>query len=242
MVLGAAVIAGVVAAQFSDSGYGVTLGFGVAALVVGLAIVTAGTFRRRNGFLSFVALVLLSVTVTSAFLPNSRQLILSPNYGLPSGESGNYAQLAGSLSIYPFETDAEVSSPRIINIWQGSGDTLVTVPQDTTVRVVANIRSGMVFHGKYTEGSFEPQLADDYNQDGMADEGDDMNGDGLITAADGFTLDYASTQIEPVVSRDGAEDSWDVTFGDGAKPSIIVRIWQGAGSVTIEDEFRGTTY
>jgi len=69
-----------------------------------------------------------------------------------------------------------------------------------------------------------------------------MNGDGLITAADGFTLDYASTQIEPVVSRDGAEDSWDVTFGDGAQPSIIVRIWQGAGSVTIEDEFRGTTY
>ena len=242
MVLGAATIAGVVAAQFSDAGYGVTLGFGVATLVVGLAIVTAGTFRRRNGFLSFVALVLLSVTVTSAFLPNSRQLILSPNYGLPSGESGNYAQLAGSLSIYPFETDAEVSSPRIINIWQGSGDTLVTVPQDTTVRVVANIRSGMVFHGKYTEGSFEPQLADDYNQDGMADEGDDMNGDGLITAADGFTLDYASTQIEPVVSRDGAEDSWDVTFGDGAQPSIIVRIWQGAGSVTIEDEFRGTTY
>jgi len=237
MVLGATVIAGVVAAQFAESDSGITVGFGVATLVVGLAIITAGTFRRRNGFLSLVAGALIVVTVASAFLPNSRQLIFSDSYGLRSDASGSYAQLVGNLSISPFERDDEITSPRTIDIWQGRGNIWISVPEGTTVRVVATIRSGTMYHNTTHNRTLTPAVKNDWNEDGVANLDDDMNGDGIITEQDGFTQEYLTEPVEPIVSRDGGEDSWDTTIGDGATPSITVRIWQGDGNVQIDDGY-----
>ena len=240
MVLGAAVIAGVVAAQFAESDSGITVGFGVATLVVGLAIITAGTFRRRNGFLSLVAGALIVVTVASAFLPNSRQLIFSDGYGLRTDASGSYAQLVGNLSITPFETDEQIAIPRTIDIWQGRGTIWISVPEGTTVRVVATIRSGRMYLSNYRDSILHPAIKNDWNEDGVANLDDDLNGDGVIDDQDGFIDRYLSDdEVTPIVSRDGGEDSWDTTAGDGATPSITVRIWQGEGDVHIDYGYPG---
>lgn len=72
--LGSALLAGGAAAVIASTtplwiGHEAAAGFGVATIVIALAIAVAGAFRRRTGFLGFVSVLLIVATIVTAFLP-----------------------------------------------------------------------------------------------------------------------------------------------------------------------------
>ena len=74
--IGLSLIAGAVAAWISNSiesvrGFEGTIGLASATLVFGLAIIVAGVLRRRSGFLCFLSIVLLALTLGTIFGPQS---------------------------------------------------------------------------------------------------------------------------------------------------------------------------
>ena len=245
MVLGAAVVAGGIASQLVAPARSLVIGLAVATLIVGIAIVAAGTFRRRNGFLSFVAIMLVPSTLLAAFVPSDRQLLW--NVGtIDILSSGNYAQAGESLYIEDTRyrdgvnsVAADLASPVNIDVWHAAGETTIVIPEGARVRVIADIRSGQVSRLTYTTVTIDPDIPNDYNQDGIADEYDDMNGDGVVNKLDNRYFDQVRNDVDAAsLSPDGTE-SWDDTFGTSAKgtPTITVRLWQGVGNVYVQDNY-----
>lgn len=152
VILGVVLLAGGIAALAASAnpdfaGIDAVAGFGVATLTAGVAVIIAGALRRRSGFLSFIALVLMLGTVATAFVPGDRELVgVSYSVGTP----GNYSQLTGTVSIY-----AEPRSEPI-DIWQGAGNLDIQVPDGSTVRVDVVQRSG----GVYTQTIYQDGLTD----------------------------------------------------------------------------------
>ena len=243
MVLGAAIVAGGIASQVAPEAHAWVIGLGVATLVVGLAIVAAGLFRRRNGFLSFVAMVLLPATLVAACVPTDRQLLWNVD-SVDILSSGRYAQAGQTLMIEDRGDRAgdeagTTATPVDIDVWHAGATTWIVVPVGTTVRLVADVRSGDVFRQTYVNRTIDPELANDYNLDGIADEFDDMNGDGTVDKLDNRTVEQTSVQV-PAESRaaDGT-GSWDVSYGKrtGDTPPITIHLWQGGGDVYVQDTY-----
>jgi phage shock protein PspC (stress-responsive transcriptional regulator) len=74
--IGLALIAGAVSAWISNSiesvrGFEGTIGLASATLVFGIAIIVAGVLRRRSGFLCFLSIVLLALTLGTIFSPHT---------------------------------------------------------------------------------------------------------------------------------------------------------------------------
>jgi len=239
IVVGLAAISGAIGSQLV-TGQHVVVGLAVATLIVGFAIIVAGTFRRRSGFLSFIAVILVACTSIGAFLPTDRQLLFTSSIDLAT--SGKYSILNNSASIYLAEGVDEgelVKAGTVIDLWHGVGETSIEVPRGTSIRVIADVRSGTVLHDSWTVDNVSPKLKNDYNQDSIVDEQDDMNGDGVVTLADGVLVAQVTTQIDPVEFGRGynSDDSYDFIIGDAATPSATIRLWQGVGNVYIYDAY-----
>ena len=239
MVLGAAVVAGGIASQLAPAGRELVVGLGIATLVVGLTIIVAGLARRRNGFLSFVAMLLLPATLVAAFVPSDRQLLLISSGTIDATVSQNYAKPTGSIDISASAPEDDTAEPVTIDIWHGTGDLDVYLEPGASVRLVGDIRSGTFYHTQFVTLPVNPEIADDYNEDGVVDEFDDTNGDGVVNRLDNATVEGRTNDVTPTVTRPRAEDSWDTTFGtsESARPTLIIHLWQGVGDVRIQDAY-----
>ena len=239
IVLGLAAIAGAIGSQLVTENQ-VVVGFAVATLTVGFAVIVAGTFRRRSGFLSFIAAVLVACTSIGAFLPTNRELLFNSSIDLAT--SGTYAIVNNSASIFLSEgvDEGELVKPgTVIDLWHGLGETSIEIPRGTSVRIIADVRSGTVLHDSWTIDEITPTVKNDFNQDGIADEQDDMNGDGVLNAADSTLITQFTKQIDPIEFGRGynSDDSYDFIIGDAAIPSATIRLWQGVGDVYIYDAY-----
>ncbi|MET4781073.1 PspC domain-containing protein [Glaciihabitans sp. UYNi722] len=164
ITLGAAlVIGGAVAVMLTGNGDWLgaeaVVGLGAATLTVGAVIIVAGALRRRSGFLGFVAVVLVLVTVLTAFVPRDRELLPAVAYTRPLSEPGRYAQVIGS--IYLTDDGRGARDGEVIDIWQGSGTITIDVPTTMTVHVEATMREGNLQKTHYVnknDGSVEVKL------------------------------------------------------------------------------------
>jgi phage shock protein PspC (stress-responsive transcriptional regulator)/uncharacterized membrane protein len=140
VVLGVALVASAIGAlvasvDASFTGSVAFAGVASASLVVGIAIIIAGAVRRRSGFLSFVAAVLLFFAVPLAFLPGDRQLVTA-EYGLAEGK---YAQLAGNVYLY-----VQPGMRGTIDLWQGVGNLHITMSEGAGAHFEAEVMSGYI--------------------------------------------------------------------------------------------------
>ncbi|MEO7122946.1 MAG: PspC domain-containing protein [Lacisediminihabitans sp.] len=152
ITLGAALLVGGIAAIVSQSGtgwsgYGVTVGLAAATITVALSALIAGLFRRRSGFLGFVALLLVTSTVVVSFIPPDRTLA-GVNSGAALESGGRYAQLVGRFDIY-FSNDTSLDTSNALDLWQGAGSTSIDFPRGTTVRIEANLGEPTLSLNKY---------------------------------------------------------------------------------------------
>ena len=152
ITLGAALLLGgivtsAVSANDDWRGYEAVAGLGTATITVGAAIILAGAFRRRSGFLGFIAAVLLVATMATGAIPSDRQLLRPGGSVVLLAASGRYAQPLGSIYL-----DAKVKPGtvgKVIDIWQGVGDVSIWVPAGTTVLIEATIRRGAMQKTQY---------------------------------------------------------------------------------------------
>jgi phage shock protein PspC (stress-responsive transcriptional regulator) len=212
ITLGAALLVGGIAAILSQSGgdwngYGVTVGLAAATIVVALSAIIAGLFRRRSGFLGFVALLLVASTVTVSFIPPDRTLAYA-NGSAVIENGGRYAQLAGNFNIYS-PNDSALARTGTLDLWQGVGDVYITVPTGMTVRVVANLGSATLEQSRYEKAK-------------------------KTNASDDDNWNYVAVPTSHTRTADGRYD-YDVTVGSGT-PSYTVHIWQGQGRVQVEQQ------
>jgi phage shock protein PspC (stress-responsive transcriptional regulator) len=154
ITLGAALLVGGIAALASQSGdgwrgYGVTVGLAAATITVALSAIFAGLFRRRSGFLGFVALLLVSSTVLVSFVPPDRTLA-GVAYNVALENSGRYSQLVGNFGIGSINTTQGDAST--IDLWQGAGSVYIEVPDGMTVRVEATTGNLQWGRTKNTDG------------------------------------------------------------------------------------------
>ena len=140
VILGAGLVAsaiGALVASVTPSFTGTVLFAGLASalLVTGIAIIVAGAVRRRSGFLSFLAAVLLFFMVPLAFLPGDRDLVTT-EYGVTTGK---YAQLAGNVYLY---VTPEMTGT--VDIWQGLGNLHITMAEGASAHLDVEVVSGYV--------------------------------------------------------------------------------------------------
>jgi hypothetical protein len=144
ITIGVAILAGAISAaiaagsagQGAASAYAVTIGFAVATLAVGLSIVLAGALRRRSGFLTFISIVLIIVSVATALPPRGRDLVL----GYASHNQLSNASIympVGAYSVYLDPRTDTFRGTHVIDIDQTIGGVQVTIVRGLTVRVDA---------------------------------------------------------------------------------------------------------
>jgi phage shock protein PspC (stress-responsive transcriptional regulator) len=205
IALGIALLAGGIAALSTEgsrwSGATVTVGFAAATIVIGVTMIIAGAFRRRVGFLGFIVALLTVVTLTTAFLPTDRAMLMS-GANIPYGTAGRYAMVEGTLSIGYNELTAAAQNGGVIDIWKGHGDTWIDLPAGTAVRLEATTLGGRAYANTAVEDS-----------------------DGNFT-----------TQVTQLISTTLADGTqrYEQTLGAG-KRHVTIRIWQGGGSINVED-------
>lgn len=139
IAIGAAAVAGGVAAVIASGepeqlDYRLTIGLAVASLVLAAAIIVAGVWGRRAGFLSFVAVLVIAATVVTAALPRDRLLIpVFASYGISNAVPGDYVAIAGNIDIR-----IDKSLPLdggVIDLWQVGGSTTVWLGEGTTTSI-----------------------------------------------------------------------------------------------------------
>jgi phage shock protein PspC (stress-responsive transcriptional regulator) len=143
--IGVALLAGAIVAlgvsQGDDlalRGYAWAIGLAAATVTIGLSLVVSGLWRRRNGFLGFVAVLLVTATALTALVPGDRTLV-GFGQSVSLAHSGRYAQPVGTFSIFSAHAPQR-GEERSIDLWQGSGNVDINVPYDMTVRIEATTR------------------------------------------------------------------------------------------------------
>lgn len=135
-VLGAAAVAGALASLSASGSTAVVVGFAVAALVLGLAIVIAGLLRRRAVMLILASLIVLVTAATASLLPPDRRMMLIPgSYAMTSASTGRYGVLVGSLDV---TITPDRSTPGgVLDLWQGAGNVSILLEEGAAVRLEA---------------------------------------------------------------------------------------------------------
>lgn len=144
LALGAAALAGALASLTASGSTATVVGFSVASLVLGLAIVIAGLLRRRAALLIAVSVVTVLTASTASLVPPDRQLLpVLGWYQLSNATPGSYAMAAGDLqvSIDPALGGAGGS----IDVWQGAGDVSITAVEGAAFRLEATTAGGYVW-------------------------------------------------------------------------------------------------
>lgn len=206
ITLGGALVAGAIAALLAASdpgwsGFEALAALAVATLVIAASIIVAGLLRRRSGFLGFIATLLVLAMAITAFIPRDRQLVAG-SASFPISDSGRYAQLAGTVRL--FDADTSVTSPAVINLWQGLGNIDIVVPADLTVKVIADTGHGVYLQYVYRK------------------------------TADGGQEESMIPVRRNATDRD--RHLYSTAYGAPGRPDVTVRVWQGNGSITVQDE------
>jgi phage shock protein PspC (stress-responsive transcriptional regulator) len=141
VIVGAAIIAGGIAALAASTdenwmGVPAAAGLAIATLVAGLGAVIVAALGRRSGALGLVTILLVLVTVPTAFIPHDRELLPASASGLAPG---SYAQLAGSTYLDVGELDHGV-----VDLWQGAGSVTIWVESGASARIESTLRAGGV--------------------------------------------------------------------------------------------------
>jgi phage shock protein PspC (stress-responsive transcriptional regulator) len=208
------VASGVVTAGVAGSGaggsaaaaeYAITIGFAVATLAFGLAIILAGALRRRSGFLSFVSVLLMLTTVLTALPPRGRDLVLG--YAQDTGVTDARVFVPiGAYSVYlnpndqggtTSETTAHHTT-RVIDIEQGIGGVEVYIVRGLTVRVEAIQRRNP----------------------------------GSMTARTLTTAESIGQETTRERMPDGNLRT-SISYGNAKNPDVLVRVTQWVGSVNV---------
>ena len=151
-LIASAVTAIVVTSSPDFDGYELTASLAVATIVFALAGVLAGALRRRSGFLGFLSILLLVGTLTTAFIPRDRQLVLQPvGAWLTPTASASYAQPVGDTTLVVDSTTAGgAPGTPVIDLEKGPGTTYVLTDATTTIRMEITLRGGSVY--SFVEG------------------------------------------------------------------------------------------
>ncbi|NEN07864.1 PspC domain-containing protein [Diaminobutyricibacter tongyongensis] len=151
-LIASAITAIVVSRGPEFDGYEVTASLAVATIVFALAGVLAGALRRRSGFLGFLSILLLVATVTTAFLPRDRQLVLQPvGAWLVPSASASYAQPFGETTLVVDSASAGgAPGTPVVDLEKGPGTTYVLTDKQTTVRMELLLRGASVY--SFVEG------------------------------------------------------------------------------------------
>ncbi|NQX17037.1 PspC domain-containing protein [Rathayibacter sp. VKM Ac-2857] len=141
LVLGLAAVAGAIASLTVSGSTATVVGFSVATLVLGLAIVAAGLLRRRAILLIAVSVITVLTASTASLVPPERQLLpLLSSYGVSNATPGSYAMVAGDLQI---TIDPSLGDPgAVIDVWQGAGNITVMPMEGAAVRLEASTANG----------------------------------------------------------------------------------------------------
>ncbi|WP_345763590.1 PspC domain-containing protein [Diaminobutyricibacter sp. McL0608] len=150
-----AVTAIVVSTRPEFDGYELTASLAAATIVFGLAGVLAGALRRRSGFLGFLSILLLVATLTTAFIPRDRQLVLQPvGAWLAPTASASYAQPVGDTTLLVDSTTAGgAPGTPVIDLEKGPGTTYVVTDAKTTIRMELVLRGASVYSFVEGQGS-----------------------------------------------------------------------------------------
>ncbi|HKP08643.1 MAG TPA: hypothetical protein VJU58_15430, partial [Microbacterium sp.] len=127
------------------TGYAAAIGLLSAAIVASLAMVVAGIARRRSGFLTAVALVLVVLGIVTAIASGPRSFVLG-NVGLGTSTiPTTIVQPFGStdISVLPLSEDENVDAGTI-TIRKSTGVTYITVNPGTAVEIEARLGAGRV--------------------------------------------------------------------------------------------------
>ncbi len=151
-LIASAVTAIIVSSKPEFNGFEVTASLAVATIVFALAGVLAGALRRRSGFLGFLSILLLVATLTTAFIPRDRQLVLQPvGAWLAPTASASYTQPVGDTTLVVDSTTAGgAPGTPVIDLQKGPGTTYVLTDAATTIRMEV-VLSGASLHS-YAEG------------------------------------------------------------------------------------------
>ncbi len=128
-------------------GFEVTASLAVATIVFALAGVLAGALRRRSGFLGFLSILLLVATLTTAFIPRDRQLVLQPaGAWLAPTASASYVQPLGQLTlVVDSTTSGGAPGTPVIDVAKGPGTTTVLTDATTTIRMELELRGARLY-------------------------------------------------------------------------------------------------
>ncbi len=151
-LIASAVTAIVVSNSPQFAGFELTAALAVATIVFALAGVLAGALRRRSGFLGFLSILLLVATVTTAFIPRDRQLVLQPvGAWLTPSASASYAQPLGDLTlVVDSTTSGGAPGTPVIDVAKGPGTTYVLTDATTTIRMQVVLRGASLY--SFAEG------------------------------------------------------------------------------------------
>ncbi|ROP49580.1 MULTISPECIES: PspC domain-containing protein [unclassified Rathayibacter] len=185
LVLGLAAVAGAIASLTVSGSTATVVGFSVATLVLGLAIVAAGLLRRRAILLIAVSVITVLTASTASLVPPERQLLpLLSSYGVSNATPGSYAMLAGDLQI---TIDPSLGAPgEVIDVWQGAGNITVVPMAGAAVRLEASTANGYYWlTTAFADGDVgsEPENVE-YSRDGAT-----------------WTQTFGDPDAEPVVVR-----------------------------------------
>jgi phage shock protein PspC (stress-responsive transcriptional regulator) len=209
-ILAGAVAAAIAAGSATAATYAVSIGFAVATLTIGLSIIVAGAMRRRSGFLTFVSIALIVVSVATALPPRGRDFVLAYGSHDTAASTRVYMPVGSYLvNLDPKRSDgsgsgsgsASGSDTRVIDIDQGVGSVQVSIVRGITVEVQAT----------------------------------QTRNPGSFTASTLYTNGTTSQQGTQTRLPNGLLRT-SVSYGASGRPDVIVRIHQWVGSVNVSYE------
>lgn len=149
--LGAALVAGAIASMAALGSaelapQSVTIGLAVGTIVTALAMVLAGSLRRRSGFLAFVTIMLLLATIVTAVAPRTPRLVLG---GVAeSARTTSVVQPVGAVSLTVDDRVAAAGAPVEWTLAQGVGSVSIDVRDGARIALIVSCADCTVTHAR----------------------------------------------------------------------------------------------
>lgn len=206
--LGAALVAGAIASMVAlgsaqPAPQAVTIGLAVGTIVTALAMVLAGSLRRRSGFLAFVTVVLLLATLVTAVVPPAPRLVLG---GVAeSARTTSIVQPVGVVSLTVDEQVASADAPVEWTLAQGVGSVSIDLRDGARVALVVRCAECTVTHARFdADGDWSVVDEVDLGAGRSAARWSDEIGPGLqagevdaVIRIQAITTEVSVTEFEP---------------------------------------------
>lgn len=146
-VLGAALVVGAItslwhgAVEPGEPVLSAAFGLFAGALVAATAMIVAGAFRRRSGFLAFLTIALLIAGTATAAVPVARGIVFGDAY-INTYDPRSFTQVWGSLTIDVADTNGDAEA-ETIRIDKRSGPTEIWVGQDVVLTLQVTSPDGV---------------------------------------------------------------------------------------------------